>query len=685
MAAIRDVSDKVRAAAALRESEEWLRTVFETTPECVKLLDREGRILEINQTGVAMLGGQDAASLKGRRHFELLSAENRAAYEEFIAAVFRGELRRLSYELSAPDGSRRFHSAYAAPMWETAEHRQVKAMLVVTRDVTSQREVQRTAQALMRGTAAVVGEAFLHSLVRELSETLGTQRVFVAVKDAERPGWLRTLAHFERGRLTDNFTYDARGGPCGRVVEEDAPLYLPDHACAQYPAGVCGGNTVGGYYGAPLHDAARRAIGLLVVASEQSLRLEPIVQSLLTTFALRAEAEIVRLQADEERRKMEAQLFQGQKMEALGNLAGGVAHDFNNLLTGIINFATLARDEVPADSPVRSHLGQVLNGSNRAKELVRQILAFSRREPAKRVPLRLATVVSEAEELLRSMMPAEVRFEVQLEPALPPVLADVTQMHQVLMNLVVNAAQAMKGRGGLLQVRLSEVALGAAAARRLALPAARHVLLEVSDQGMGIDPAMLPRIFEPFFSTKGQGEGSGLGLAVVHGIVKNHEGAIDVASDLGRGTVFSVYLPVWAGEAAKGGEPSAAHPLVGARVLVVDDEQNIRDSIKTILERCGALVTVSPSGEDALAKFWAAEAPFDLVLADLQMPGLSGVELAGRIHAQRPEVRIAILSGYLGEWTEDRLRDYGVRCVLTKPLTPEALVGAVAGMLRRAG
>jgi PAS domain S-box-containing protein len=677
LAAIRDTTDKVRAAAALRESEEWLRTVFETTPECVQLLDRSGRILEINSTGVRMLGAPTANAARGQSMPERLEGESRRKFEEFLAGVFRGELRQLDYEVRQPGGARHYRAAYGAPMWENAQHRAVKSALVVTRDMTKEREVERAMQALLRTTAAVLGEEYLQSLVRALGETLGSHQVLLAVQESGRPGWLRTLAYFSDGKLLPNFSYDAEGGPCAAVIAQDTPIYLASEACSRFSRGVCGRQEVGGYYGMPLHDAARRPLGVLTVIGRRELQLDPVMQSLLLTFALRAEAELLRLQTEDERRRVEQQLFQGQKMEALGNLAGGVAHDFNNLLTGIINFTTLARVEAHDPARVQAHLEQVLAGSSRAKELVRQILMFSRQQPPRREPLQLERVVGEVHALLQAMVPGQIRLQVDIAPALPPVLGEATQMHQVLMNLCINAVHAMKAGGELLVTVVETTVSSDEARRRPALRPGRFVRLEVRDTGSGIDPALLPRIFEPFFSTKQVGEGSGLGLAVVHGIIQSHDGAITVESEPGKGTTFQVFLPIMAVAPAV---PSL-EPGRGGRVLLVDDEQTITGSLQPLLQAAGYAVTVCANAHEALAAFWAEPQGFDAVLTDLRMPGMSGAELAERLRAHRPDLPVAVMSGYLGEWSEEKLRGIGVRQILTKPLTADEVRAAVAALL----
>jgi len=675
MAAVRDVTEKVRAAQALQESEEWLRTIFESAPVCVQVLDRSGRILQMNQTGLGLLGYQSLGQVQGSVIADFLAPDCRAGYRAFVEAVFRGEQREQEYEIVMPDGTRRHRLALGTPLWASQVHREVKAMLVFTRDVTAEREVERTVELLLRGTSGTVGADYLHSLVRELGETLRTPRVFVARVEPVRPGWLRTLAHYDNGHLTDNFVYDATGGPCAEVLQRNATLFLPENACAQYPAGVCGQRDASGYYGMPLRDAQRQAVGVLVVVHHGTLRLDPLIQSLLLTFALRVEAELFRLDTEDERRRVEQQLFHGQKMEALGRLAGGVAHDFNNLLTGIINYTSMAREDTAGQPGVQEFLGHVLDGSNRARQLVRQILAFSRRDPAQRQPVALGPLLREVTNLLRATLPGNVRLVCGIPPSLSPIQADPTQLHQVVMNLAVNGAQAMQPQGGLLRIDAALVNVDALLLRDVPdLRPGRYLKLEVRDNGRGIPPEQIPLLFEPFFTTKEPGEGTGLGLSVVHGIVRNHEGAIAVESHVGAGTVFRIYLPAPAEtDEASAATPSPAVASGANRVLLVDDEPAVTHSVQLLLTRLGCTVKACNSAERALAEFWTDPGGFDLVIADLRMPGMDGAELARRLLAQRPDLPVVIASGYLGEWTEPQLRALGVRAVVPKPLAWDAL------------
>jgi PAS domain S-box-containing protein len=350
---------------------------------------------------------------------------------------------------------------------------------------------------------------------------------------------------------------------------------------------------------------------------------------------------------NERERALRDQLFQSQKLETLGTLAGGVAHDFNNLLTGMLGFVELSQHALPPDRQVRSYLDHVRGGGQRARDLVKRLLLFARRGPdAKRKPVQLEQLVEEAIPLLTATLPSSIGIQRDLVTGVGSVLGDAGQLQQVLMNLGVNAAHAIGALPGRITLRVRPAEIGGA--ENPAGGSGTYACLEVADTGCGMDEATQARIFDPFFTTKKQGEGSGLGLSIVHGIVRDHGGFIRVHSALGRGTTFEIFLPVTR-EApavvrppvAEGGTPEGA----GRRVLVVDDEESIRLVARALLLRAGFRVEVHDGAESAARMFAAAPASFALVLADLSMPGLNGAELIRQLRAIRPEQPAVLMSG----------------------------------------
>ncbi|HKE19213.1 MAG TPA: ATP-binding protein [Kofleriaceae bacterium] len=384
-----------------------------------------------------------------------------------------------------------------------------------------------------------------------------------------------------------------------------------------------------------------------------------------------------RKRAEEERIRLEAELRQSQKLGALGALAGGVAHDFNNILTAIKGNTQLAMEDLPAGHPLHVSLAEIAVASERAAELVRRILAFSRQQDVNRRSQQLRPLVDEALSLLRATLPATVRIRADLTAEIPAVSTDGTQIHQIVMNLGVNAADAMAERTGSLDVRLDATIIAAGASGPAGLSEGRYVRLSVRDDGRGMDRALLARIFQPFFTTKPPGAGTGLGLSLVQDIMKGHGGAIAVDSVPGKGTEFHLYFP--AVDAAAADEPAAA-PIVlrgrGERVLYVDDDKALVLLITRMLSRLGYRVTGFTDPLEALNSFRSHPGDFDVVVTDVTMPGLAGPELARELLAVCPGLPIILTTGFVGPEDGDLTRRAGAQQLILKPNTIDEL-GAV--------
>lgn len=380
-----------------------------------------------------------------------------------------------------------------------------------------------------------------------------------------------------------------------------------------------------------------------------------------------------------DQKRAEVQLRQAQKMESIGALAGGIAHDFNNILGAILGYTELAMmRKKEEEEGLREDLQQVRMAADRAATLVRQILTFSRRHPEDRQPVQIALIVKEALKLLRASIPAtiEIRQEIMSQAV---VLADPSQIHQLVMNLVTNAYQAMQESGGVLGVTLNEIMVDGDAE----LVPGPYVMLSVSDTGCGMEKAIMDRIFEPYYTTKEVGKGTGLGLAVIHGIVKGHKGRIAVYSEPGRGTTFNVYLPVAVTEAAAT-EVIDTVPLMARaheRIMVVDDEETIRDLISQFMTQAGYRVEEFGNGLQAWQAFSHRPDDWDLILTDQTMPGMTGEQLAAKVLALRPGLPVIICSGYSQILSGEQAKKVGVSAFLQKPINRIALLLQVARTL----
>lgn len=379
--------------------------------------------------------------------------------------------------------------------------------------------------------------------------------------------------------------------------------------------------------------------------------------------------------------QMEKELQQAQKMEAIGTLAGGIAHDFNNILTAILGYSELAMLDMPPDHLSRIQIEEVITAGNRAKALVDQILTFSRQNDQKLEPLRIAPIVKEALKLLRASLPATIEILTHIDADSELVIADPTQIHQIVMNLSTNAAHAMGKRGGTLEVCLTVAEIDArTAADNPALGRGSYLKLSVKDNGPGIEPSLLHRIFEPFFTTKGPGEGTGMGLAVAHGIVNRYKGTITVESQPDQGTAFHVFLPI-AQEITNTEEKAVdRQTLLGSgRILLVDDEESITDMGQKILERLGYQVTAKNSSLEALQTFKAKPDIFDLVITDQTMPKMTGVELAEAFMHIRPDIPMILCSGYNQTISKEEARALGIREYIQKPFS----MGVIAETIQK--
>ncbi len=385
-----------------------------------------------------------------------------------------------------------------------------------------------------------------------------------------------------------------------------------------------------------------------------------------------------------ENKAFEKQLQQTQKLEAIGSLAGGIAHDFNNILSPIMGRAELMLVENPGNTAIREHCRGIIDAARRARALVKQILTFSRQVDQEILPVSMAEVVREVVQLVRPTLPATIEIDCQLPEHSPRVMADATQLHQVLMNLVTNAYHAMEDRGGLLSLRLETVVLGIGAFEDLSIPPGLYQQLTIADTGHGMDEATMAKIFDPYFTTKARGKGTGLGLAVVLGILRGYGGEIRVSSSPGKGTTFTLYFPVV--ELASEQQqtlPISQEPLPrgSEHILLVDDEKSIADVTTSMLERLGYKVTVRISGYDALEAFRSLADRIDLLIADLTMPQLTGLQLYREIKKIRPDIKVIICTGFSEQLDSDKSRVIGIEGFLNKPVVMADLAHCVRRVL----
>jgi PAS domain S-box-containing protein len=389
---------------------------------------------------------------------------------------------------------------------------------------------------------------------------------------------------------------------------------------------------------------------------------------------------------EKDKMELELQLRQKQKMEAIGTLAGGIAHDFNNILGAIQGYAELSLDDLSEDSPVREKIEQILSCSDRAAKLVKQILTFSRKDELEREkePLQIVPIIKEVLDMLRSSLPTTIKIDQKIQTESSIVLADPTQIHQILVNLCTNASHAMHEKGGILEVSLTDINLEhQTRIGEELLEQGFYVKLSVSDTGCGMKKEVLERIFEPFFTTKNVNEGTGLGLSVVHGIVKGHGGAIMVSSTPGKGTIFEIYLPIFESGVIQRSQSPESTCRREEVILLVDDEEIIVDVTRQILERFGYTVVARTNSIDALEAFQKKPDEFDLVITDQIMPNMTGTQLAEKLIAIRPDIPIILSSGFSEYVNPEEIKRIGIKEFIAKPIGRWEIVTIVQTLLEK--
>ena len=647
----KDITRQIRNEAALRQSEQKFRDIFDAVSDAVYVHDLEGRFLEVNAAARGQLGYSREELLEMGVSQVDANDSDKDSVRESIQAVRQDRNRVFTSEHRRKDGETfpvEIHS-------RTIEYEGNPCILSVVRDISERRryEVERSRMT----TELRLRNQFIETILDNLPIGLAVNYIdegsatYMNRKFEEIYGWpkeaLRDIPSFfervypdpdHRRKLHDRIMADIRSGDPERMAWEG--LEITDQQ---------GGKKIIAAKNIPLHDQN------LMISTVQDIT---------------------------EEWKLQAQLRQAQKMEAVGALAGGIAHDFNNILSPILGLSEMLMEDLPKGALAWENVREIFRAGERGRDLVKQILAFSRHAEQENLPLRISPIVKEALQLCRSTIPAniEIRRHMAADPGL--VLADPTQIHQIVMNLVTNAYHAVEADGGEIMVRLEPYPRGEEDPVEEGLPPGRYVRLSVADTGPGISPEIREKVFEPYFTTKEQGKGTGLGLAVVYGIVRNHGGEIRISGGLERGAEFAVYLPLIADAAQvqEASETESEHPG-SERILLVDDEPSIVRMQRKMLERLGYEVISAASSPTALEVFREDPCGFDLVISDLSMPKMTGLQLAGKIFAIRPETPVILCTGYQRNIPENPAERFGVRAILNKPVRRADLVRAVRAAL----
>ncbi len=637
---IRDITHQKEAERRLRTSEERLRTVFQTTPDAITIsLVEDGTFVEVNE-GMCELTGYSRDEVIGKSVQELRLWERPADRNLIVDQLSRtGEVRNVETNFRRRDG--RILPTLFSARRITLDGR--SCLLTVARNI----EGWKRDQAALRES-----ERRYRLLAENLTETLW-------ILDPEKGRF--TYMSPAVWRIRGYSPQEALALPLEKTFAPDSLTKLKGEIKHLMNA-----------EGSPVRSCETEVIcrdGKTVWCEVTLSRLMDEGGDSLGILGVSRDI-MERKRALAEMHHLEFQLMQAQKMEALGTMAGGIAHDFNNILAAIMGFTEIAQMKLPGESEAGRSLEKALGACERAKALINQILSFSRREDRESKPMQVAPIVKEALKMLRSSLPSSVEIRTQIDDPRAVVETDPTQIHQIVMNLCTNAAHAMPS-GGLLTVRLSRVELGPANTAALSgISPGAYLLMQVTDTGQGMSPEVMEHIFEPYFTTKKEGEGTGLGLSVIHGIVRRHGGAITVESLPDEGTTFRVYLPrIEQNPGQKRPLPENPLPRGSESILFIDDEQALVDIGLQMLEYLGYQVSVRTSSTEALQLFCSQPQRFDLVITDMTMPNMTGDELARRITEIRPGMPVMLCTGFSERITPENIHHLGIRKLVMKPLS----------------
>jgi len=635
--------ERKRAEEAILKSEEKYRSLVESTEDSICLVDRDATYLFVNKKHLSRLGSP-MDKVIGKTYGEFHPIDDTEEFEGRIEELFEiGQT--VQYEhINLKDD--RYFLRSLSPVKDADGN--TTSVTVVSKDITDFKSVEKS------------------------------------LKESEK-----------RFRTVADFTYDWESwvGPdgqyiyvspsCERITGYSSEEFMKDPELLTKIVHPDDRERISMHLGGQLKDAGAEDehIDFRIMARGGDVRwishsCQPVNDEDGNWLGIRSSNRDIT-----NRMKLRDKLVQSQKMEAIGTLAGGIAHDFNNILSAVIGYTQISMDLVEKETILQSNLNAILNAGFRAKSLIQQILTFSRQGDQEQKPVYVKLLAKEALKLLRASLPStvEIRQEILSDSAM---LADPTQIHQVLMNLGTNAGHAMSENGGVLEVSLTDEELDVDfTAPQDGMAPGSYIKLTVSDTGRGMSSQVLEKIFDPYFTTKEEGEGTGMGLSVVHGIVKNCGGTVTVYSDPGKGTTFNVFLPIIDTK----GEPQAATdkplPTGTERILFVDDEETLVDLGKLILGRLGYKVVTRTNSIEALELFKAQPDYFDLIITDMSMPNMTGVDLAREVMKIRTDIPIILCTGYSTLISEERAEEMGFKAFIMKPLLRQDLAETIRRVL----
>lgn len=653
-ALVRDITERKKREGALKESEESFRRFFEQSGDG-NLLIEEGRYVDCNEAAVRIarypskvrLLNMPAGGISPKQQPDGSISLEKA--REFMATAYREGGKRFEWICRRFDGTECCLDVMLTPIKLKG-----KTLLLTTwRDISEIKRAEDKLKKSRKRLAEIID--FLPDATLVIS---GEGKVIAWNRAMEAMTGVKAKDMLGKG----NRDYAVPFYGYRRPILIDMAIQVDLEAEKSYKMIKRQGDSLFGEAFLPYLSPGNRHL-----SATASVLRDTQGNIIAAIECIRDRTEQVR--AEEEKKKIQDQLFAAQKMEAIGTLAGGIAHDFNNILASIIGYAELAL-YLSTEDWTHNHLKKVIESGDRAKKLVNQILAFSRNREQELKPINISHIAKEVLEMLRSTLPATIEMRQHIAEEYAAVLADPTKIHQVIMNLCTNAAHAMREKGGILDISINYVYMTSEANFQYSdIKTGAYVLLSISDNGYGMDPGTLEKIYDPFFTTKKTGEGTGLGLSVVYGIVKSYGGMIDAQSEVGKGTTFNVYFPCIQ-DAVTVQEKEKEEDLIGGdeQILCVDDEESIIRLIHEFLESLGYKVVSTTNCLEALNIYREDPQRFDLVITDLTMPQMTGLELAEKILSVRPKIPIVLCTGYNEMFTREDMKQKGIQDLIIKPV-----------------
>ena len=647
---VRDVSERKRTVKELQESEEKLRTIIEHSNELFYIHNTEHVLTYVSPTSKVILGYTPEEMMIKWPELATDNPINQKGIEITEKSIETGEKQKpYLLELIKKDGTFVLLEIDETPVKDTTG--KVVSIAGAARDVGEKKQAEKS---------VLQSEKRFRDLFNSISDLIYTQDLkgrFISLNPAMQKAFGYEHEELIGHKSSEFMKLD--------FVPDFENKYLEPLKTQGYHKGV------GRYF---------KKNGEKIYIEYRSTMVHPDDEEPYISGTGRDVTE--RILSERKVTKLQEQLTQAQKMEAIGTLAGGIAHDFNNILFPMFGYLEMMLEDIPKDNPLRGHLVEVFSGAKRARDLVKQILTFSRQSDHERKPLETQRVIKEALKLIKSSLPTTIEISHNIQKDCGLVFADPIQIHQILMNLCTNAYHAMEETGGKLIITLKEVELTPEDLKDPIMIPGPHVCLTVADTGPGMGQSIIDRIFDPYFTTKEEGKGTGLGLAVVHGIVKSHGGHISVYSEPGKGSEFKVYLPVIR-EQKETSKVETDTPIQKGdeQILLVDDQDMVAQMEKQMLERLGYHVTVRTSSIDALEAFRANPDKFDLVITDMTMPNMTGDKLAGEMIKIRSDMPVILCTGFSETMSKERAASLGIKGFLMKPVVMKDLSNIIRKVL----